>query len=264
MELNPKVWIIIAIIGLVILISGYPFFLIQQTYFPQPKIVLNVTKNISPIVIIKYVNITPTPDNGIYYVSDTQNGTRKMQRYFVFHRDNVSGYKSLDFHVTVYGYKMLNSYHWYNYHDSKTYETLPDNPNDKFLFIYVQMYSDDISGDDVRNYIPSEQHFQINYKNTMYSPAPFQKELMIHELENTYNFNDDSIIEYYGQYVNHPLDGKNMGQYISIPQYFSFAGKSNAVDGYIVYELPKTAQPNDLIVYGDFFGYGYSNWVLKV
>jgi hypothetical protein len=261
MELNPKVWIIIAIIFILLLFSGLPFFMIKQTYYPSPKI--NITPNATPIIIIKYVNVTQTPDNGIYYVSDTENGTRKLQRYFVFHRDEVMGKKDLDFHITVYGYKMLDSYHWYNVHDSNTYETLPSSPDNKFLFIYVQLYSDMVSGDDVRNYIPAEQHFQINYKNVMYSPTPFTKELMIHELEQTYNFNDDSIIEYYAQYVSHPLMGANMGKYISVPQFILFGGKSNAVDGYIVFEVLKEAQPSDLIVYGDFFGYGYSNWVLK-
>jgi hypothetical protein len=261
MEINPKVWIIIAILFFIVIISGLPFYFIKQTYFPNPKI--NITPNVTPQIIIKYVNITPTPDNGVYYVSDTQNGTRKMQRYFVFHRDNVSGYKSLDFHVTVYGYKMIDSYHWYNVHDAHTYETLPENPDNKFLFIYIQLYTDDVSGDDVRNYVPNEQHFQVSYNGLMYSPTPFQKDLMVHELEQTYNFNDDSIIEYYAQRVSHPITGSNAGKYISVPLIYSYGGLSNAIDGYIVYEIPKSAQPKDLIVYGDFFAYGYSNWVLK-
>lgn len=217
----------------------------------------------TPIIIYQNVTITPTPDNGVYYVSDEQSGARKMGRYFVFHRDNVTGYKSLDFHVTIYGFKMLDTYHWYNWHDGQWYETQPDNPDNKFLFVYVQLYTDDLSGDDVRNFIPDQEHFQVNYLNTMYMPIPFEKDLDIHELEDTYTLNDDGRIQYYAQFIKQQIAGSNGGEISSISLYYSFGGKSNAVDGYIVYSIPKSADASQLMVYGDFFTYGNSQWVLK-
>jgi|GEM_PF-3252471 len=217
----------------------------------------------TPIIIEKTITITPTPDNGIYYASETQQGIRKLQRYFVFHRNDVLGKKDLDFHVTVYGYKFLDSYHFWNLGDNQYYEVVPMNQNCKFLFVYVQMYSDDISGDDVRNYIPNENHYQVKYNDMLYQPIPFTKELRIYELENTYNFNDDHRIEYYGQFVFQALTGKEAGKPVSMPLEYSLGGKSNAIDGYIVYEIPIEATENDIQVWGEFYAYGNSQWVMK-
>lgn len=224
----------------------------------------------TPIIITNTVYVTPTPDNGIYYVSDTQNGTRKMGREFVFHRNDVNypiKGTDLDFHANVYGYKMLDSFHWWNYLDNKWYEGITgDYPRTKYLFIYVQVYTDGLSGDDVRPWLPNEQHFRVMYDDMLYSPIPFKEELSIYELLNTHNLNDDSIIEYYGQFVHNPIMGSEAGKPHSNQQYYIYASsgiqKSNAIDGYIVYEIPSTAQEKDLQVWGDFFG-SSSQWVLK-
>jgi hypothetical protein len=259
-ELNPKVYIITALIIFIILISGLPFILIKQTYFPDVQI--NVTPNETPIIIYKYINVTPTPDNGIYYSPESASGWRKLGRYFVFHRNNVSGFKDLDFHVTVYDYKILDSYHWYNVHDAKTYTTIPDSVNDKFLFIFVQIYTDDLSGEDVRPYLPAEQHFQILYNNTMYAPIPFDKTIRdIYEFKDMTNKNGDSTPQYYGQFVKQDIT--KSGVLSSVPLFYIMGGKSNAIDGFIIYSIPKNASINDLYVYGDFFNYGNSQWVFK-
>lgn len=260
-EPNYRGILLVALFGLAI------FYFISPLMFPHQHIsnisVNNTTPEITPIIIEKIITITPTPDNGIYYASEQQNGTRKLGRYFNYHRDNATGYKDLDFYVTCYGYKILESYHFWNLYDNKYYEVIPKEPNHKFLFVFIQYYTDVVSGDDVRNWLPDEYRFTVAYNNTAYTPIAFNQEVRIQELENTYTKNDDSRIQYYGQWVRQPLWGEEAGKPTSQPHLISYGGKSNAIDGYIVYEIPNEAEPKDLSVYGSFFSFGYAEWLLK-
>lgn len=251
MEINGRAFFFFLLFVGAILFFTYPLMI------PPTKIVyLNNTT-----VIDHYINvtITPTPDNGVYYATEEENGTRKLQRYYSYHRDNVSGFKDLDFHVTVYGFKMLDSYHYWNIHDGNWYETIPSSLGSKFLFVYVQYYTDT----DVRNWLPDEYRFMVNYKGTVYTPIQFNQEITIKELEYTYTKNNDGIIQYYGQYVRTPMWGNDAGKQISEPYLISYGGQSNAIDGYIVYEIPESAEPKDLSVLGSFFAFGNSEWLLK-
>lgn len=223
----------------------------------EPK-AINVTP-ITPIIIEKIITITPTPDNGIYYASEQQNGTRKLGRYYNYHRDNATGYKDLDFYVTCYGFKILEKYHFWNLYDNKYYPVIPTTPNSKFLFVYIQYYTET----DVRNWLPDENRFLVKYNNTVYSPISMNQEIVIKELEYTTTKNEDSIIEYYGQWIRQPLQGEGAGKPVSQQHLISYGGKSNAVDGYIVYEIPNEAEPNQLSVTGNFFSFGYAEWLLS-
>lgn len=222
--------------------------------------------SLTPIIITNTVYVTPTPDNGIYYASENMEGVRKLGRYFVYDRKDVLGLKDLSAHVTVYGYKMLDSYHFWNLADNTYVETIPtgeDYKDKKFLFIYVQFYTDMIEGDDVRPYLPDEQHFQVSYEGVMYSPIAFKKELRIKEFEETFTKDDSSRIRYYGQFTAQALQGKYAGKPISQQHFYSYGGNSNAEDGYIVYEIPKRAEAKDITVWSTFYSFGSSQWVLK-
>jgi hypothetical protein len=53
------------------------------------------------------------------------------------------------------------------------------------------------------------------------------------------------------------------GEY-SLKDYYLKSGLSNSLDGYILYEIPKNAEPKDIIVTGKFYSFGQSSWLLKV
>ena len=262
-EFNTRIWFFAAI-GLLLIFCL--FFL--PPMLEKPKPVINISANITPTAtpIIEYVYITPTPDSGIYYVSEYQPGARKLQRPFSFYREKALGEKDLSVHVTVYDFKIFNKYHWFNPSDYLYYIQFPQTPNSKFLFVFINIYLDDIIGDDTRFWIPSENSFAIQINDLVYNPSPFVKQLRIKELEETFNMNDNGRIEYfntYRMYSSASNAGISAGETTNNIDVLK-GGKSNAIDGYLVFEIPKEAQEKDISVLGNFYTFGSSEWRLKL
>jgi hypothetical protein len=231
---------------------------------PEQEITINNTPNVSVITIYKEIEIlvTPTPDGIIYYATEYQEGIRKLGRPFSWIRSDVSGLKDMAVHVRIYDYRVMDSYHWFNPSDYKYYEEFPSNKNNKFVFVFINILMDDISGDDTRMWLPDEKHYGIQIGQTIYQPLDFMKQLRIQELEDTYNLNDDHRIGYYNSYNyyssnlnNAPTAGET---YTNIT--WLRGGKSNAVDGYLVYEVPKEIELKDMILTANFYEFGNAAW----
>jgi len=269
MEIDPRIKIIAIIAILMFIISGLPLKIIKDTVFPV-QIQENNSSNLSNVITIYEtieVLVTPTPDGQLYFAGEYQEGIRKIKRPFSWIREDVSGNKDMAVHVTVYDYKIFNSYHWFNPSDYLYYEQFPSNKtNTKFVFVFINLYMDDIQENDPRMWIPNEQHYGLQILNNMYMPIDFVKQIRIKELEDTYNYNDDSRVGYYSAYKYYssssefaPTAGETYAN-----QTWLRGGKSNAIDGYLVYEVPKEAKEEDMILSGNFFTFGDASWKLKV
>lgn len=234
---------------------------------PQKEVVNN--ENESKVIQIEYIyiTVTPTPDGKEYFASEYQNGTRKLGREFSFLRYNTSGYKSTSIHANVYDYREFNSYHWFNPTDYTYYEEYPSKPNKKFMFIFAYIYMDDVIGDDARMWIPSEKQYVLQSQSKLYYPiTDFPKQLRIKELEDVSNSNDDYKIGYYASqrsYANTEDNRKTAGEY-AIEYTWLKGGKSNKIDGYIIFEVDKEDKIEDMQVNVNYFALGDSSWKLKV
>ena len=264
-EFNTRIYVF-GVIGVLLIFCI--FFLPPILEKPKTIPVINISVNITstPTPIIEYVYITPTPDNGIYYASEYQSGVRKLQRPFSFYREKALGEKDLSVHITVYDYKTFSKYHWFNPSDYLYYTKFPQSPNNKFLFVFINTYLDDIIGDDTRFWIPSEKSFAVQVSDRVYSPISFEKQLRIKELEETFNLNDNNRIGYYNSYLIYSPtrnDSNTAGETTNNIDVLK-GGKSNAIDGYLVFEIPKGAQEKDISVLGNFYTFGSSQWRLNL
>lgn len=258
--------------GRVIVFICTALFLIFAIFFlpnilEKPKMEINTTINITsvPTPIIQYVYVTPTPDNGIYYSGEYESGIRKLQRPFSFYRQKVLGEQDLSVHAVAYGYRIFDKYHWFNPMDYLYYTEYPSMPDTKFLFIFFNVYLDDIIGDDVRFWLPNQTSYAVQIGKTLYTPAPFQQQLRIKELEETFNKNDNMRIDYFNSYKFYEPSINNTGtagetfKNIDVLK----GGKSNAVDGYIVFEIPYDTKVEEISFLANFYTFGSSQWILK-
>jgi hypothetical protein len=232
------------------------------------KPVKNTTPNATVIVIREYVTvtITPTIDGREYFASEYNQGLRKIGREFSFTEENVSGFKNINVHTNVYDYREFNSYHWFNPTDYKYYEQYPSDLNKKFVFLFHYMYMDDVIGDNAPIWIPTEKQFALQCGDNMYSPVSMAKQVRIRELENVFNTNDDYPIQYFGtfrMYANTEDNRKTAGEYAEQITRLK-GGKSNKVDGYLVFEVDKTCNAENMIANVNYFAFGDSSWRLKV
>lgn len=220
---------------------------------------------VTPTPIIQTVYITPTPDNGIYYADEYTPGTKKLGRPFSWSQENATGLKDITIHARVYGYKILQSYHYFDPTEYKYFETYPDDLNSKFLFVYLNIYMDDVIGDDAPIWTPTDNMWATQIHETLYSPKNFQRQLRIKELEETFNFNDNSRIGYYRflkTYSTSTEFTKTAGE-TGEDLTRIHGGQSNAIDGYLVFEIPEDTSIEEISIVGSFYAWGQNTWILK-
>jgi len=261
-EFNYKA-LVIGII-LLILFGLFLWSVIPQKITPKTPI-KNITPNVSTITIYETVFVTPTPDGINYFASEFENGTRKMLRFFTIQDYNATGYQTLKISSTVYDYKVFNSIHWFNYDDYRYYQLSPSNPDNEFLFVFYYAYMDNVGGSDVRFYLPFNNMFSLLAGNNFYYPNnDLPKYNRIQELENTYNYNDDSRVKPFGYIIEYTSDkdyAYQSGMKV-IEDNYLMGGKSNAKDGWLMFEIPKNTDLKAVMFESQYGNMGESNWLL--
>ena len=269
---NPSINIhLLVVVGIAFLVIGVMFYpMLKSNTSDKDLKKEDVTTNVSNAIQIQYeyitVMVTPTPDGVKYFASEYESGIRKIGRPFSWIRPDVTGLKDLVVHARVYDYREFLYYTWFNPTDYKYYKQYPTSKDNKFLFVFVNIYMDDISGEDTRLYLPKPELYGLEINGNMYYPIPFAKQLRIKELEETWNYNEDSRIKYYATntYYTHDSNyAQTAGETYEELTYLK-GGKSNAIDGYIVFEIPKDSKPEDMIVRTNFYAFGSAAWRLKL
>ena len=168
---------------------------------------------------------------------------------------NGEGKKDLSTWVTVYGYKFMPSYHYWSVSWARKFLVKPDYPGDQFLFVFVNMYSD---GDDVRQYGFDYQHFRLQIGDRIYNPDSFEyPERRITELDETWDYAHVETIKPYQYKI---IQEKGSGIIRAERQEWLMGGRSNAHDGYIIFQVPYNVTYKDVRVLGDFANLGGNVW----
>jgi len=180
-------------------------------------------------------------------------GGRSEGGWLSWYHPNASGLKDLLVHVTVYGHRFEPSYHWWSVSWAQYFKEEPA-AGKKFLFIYVNMWMDDAS--DPRMWGMEENHFVVQVGQDLYYPdTGYQKQLRIKELEEVFDYNNVVRIQPYGYFRTY-----DSGAETAIPYYWLHAGKNNAWDGFIIYQIPKNATTKNIKVLGRFDNFAGNQW----
>ena len=263
-EFNSKVLVWLGLIGVLFVLIFFPY-----SAFEKPKV--NETINITtptptPTAIIKYIYVTPTPDNGIYYAGEYVSGTRKLARPYSWIKYNATGYKTLHGTIYVYDYKKFKKVHWYNPADNQYYP-MSAAVGKEFLIVFYQVYSDnEYLGDSYALPMIERKTMVVQIGNNLMSYYDYPLWRRIKELEDTYNHNDDLRVKAFGQM---PMYSRSL-EYKSTAGMYSkeidtiYGGRSNAEDGYLFYEIPEGVAPEDITVRIGMGPWGSPGWVLKL
>lgn len=258
--INPRVFAFMAIIGFIIfLVFG------GNIIFPKKNLEDNKTQM---IIIEKTIEklVTPTPDGHIYFASEYQNGTRLLKRPYSFIRYNALGNQDMKVTTIVYDYKFFDKLHWFNPTTYKYQESLPNAGEEyQYCFIFITVFMDDIIGDDTRMWMFNRSYFGLYDGDTMHFNQEYPYQIRFKELENTPTYDSVTYVQAFKQYRNYNPEEYNVktaGEY-SEEHYYLRGGQSNAIDGYLIYEIPKSKTPDDLIVFANFASFGSSRWRLS-
>jgi hypothetical protein len=144
----------------------------------------------------------------------------------------------------------MPSYHYYSVSWGRNFLVKPDDKGDQFLFVYVDSYSDDIGAQDVRQYGIDYNHFALQIGDRIYYPDFFDSpEQRITEFDDTQNYGRTESIFPYGY---KRIQDSPSGIITTEKLEYLFAGRSNAWDGYIQFQVPYNVTAQDVHVIGTF------------
>jgi hypothetical protein len=105
-------------------------------------------------------------------------------------------------------------------------------------------------------------HFDVQYQGSLISEdTDHTKCKVIQEMENTYPLTGNDRISDYGFLTQNDIQNLISGTDCGALG-FLWMGASNAWDGYIIYQVPKTASEKDLLISASFDSFGSAWWYL--
>ena len=238
---------VIAVVA--ILILGY--FTVDLSPEPIP------ITNQSNITIIENVTVEPTPVPTVslspaQYLA--QNNGLKQGQWLSWSRENVSGYKDISVHTTVYDWKQYGVINWWSVSWGKYFIEGADEGN-KFLFVFVSTYSDEGSA---RLYGIDRNHYYVQIGDQLYQPSEkLLPEIRIREFDEIWDYRHVENIKPYG-YLR--VTSMKTGQETAEELGFLRDGRSNMWNGYIVYEIPADTNPKDIKVVAQFGDFVEPHW----
>lgn len=179
-----------------------------------------------PVTILQTAEVTarPEPTPTINPYASTALALRTMFSY------NEGGTAS---RASVYRTWMNSTYQWHNDNDNRYYTQRPDAGN-KYLFVYVVIIND---GSEAYPY-PKSRNVYVHYNGNIFSPDTSHylpkksgdrdaQPVEILEVMQQHDYFNAEYVEDYG------YSHGTMSDFIT-------PGQSNAIDGYIIYEVPES------------------------
>jgi hypothetical protein len=189
----------------------------------------------------------------------------QLRDYHFWFRDNANNFgESLRTWVTIYDYRMMNQYHWHSVSwGSRAFFLQKPDAGMKYLFIFINIYSDAETKATQPGYGP--EHFAVQVKNKLYymdeghDPAVWIKELT--DDANAYDYaHVQGVIPYGYKIVQNLKTGIISAEQLNL----IYPGRSNAWDGYLLYQIPADATPDQIKVVTSFDNLGgRAMWQLK-
>lgn len=179
---------------------------------------------------------TPTPEPAPEIV-----GMHSGQ-FLSFRKDNVSGYKSVKVHATIYGYSMHKEVTWWSVSWGKPFvQAAPEGM--KYLFVYAHVYSDE--GSATMWGIQPDYWFAWDGHTVRNVSTDLLPQIRLTEFDETWDMRHVENIKPYGYLRTYDNTGREIAQETG----YLKAGESNAWDGYIVYVVPEDTRPEDVRIY---------------
>jgi hypothetical protein len=156
---------------------------------------------------------------------------------------------------TVYRVWINESYHWHNDMDNKYYLQEPE-PGNKYLFVFINVFNKG----DMNIWPPTSGEVVVHYNGQVYSPDP------THYLPDKSSNRKATAIEIQEIQYFSKLFGseyvEDFGYSNGTELSYLYPGKSNAIDGYLIFEVPASLTPEKAYAEIEFNGYQVGVWKL--
>jgi hypothetical protein len=254
----------IIVIVLFVIVTGY--LLVSSgmvTYTPDPEPVpVNITTP-EPTAIPTW---TPEPTPAAIeiqeeYVDPYASGERNFGQWFKFYRADVQGLKDLDYGIIAYRWRFLDRYTWYNAAQGNYFtERAPEGSRFVAIWVRQETFGTNIS-DDSSFWVFEDKSFALQVKDKLVPQDTGHNPVnRIKEFDDYLDYTKTITApphNYYVKYTGHdPATGGFAAEKIGVIR----MGPGNAIDGYLLYIVPKNTQVRDMIFLGNFGTFGSAQW----
>lgn len=196
-----------------------------------------------------------------HYVDPFVQGERWEDQWFKWKREDVQGNKDLQVGVVEYRHAFLDYYTWWNAAMGNYQVQKPAAGNRYFVvWVHEEMIGEN-STYDPSMWIFDETSFRVQVKGQIYSPDTVHNPVnRIRELDRQYDFYDTVITGPFGWQVRYSGFNPETAGYVAERKGWLRLGQGNAVDGYILFEIPKDTMESDILVLGSFSRFGNAYW----
>jgi hypothetical protein len=188
-------------------------------------------------------------------------GERWENQWFKWNRLNVTGYKDLNVGIVPYRHKWLDKYTWWN-GATGNYQIEHPTTGNRFFAVWVhqEMFGTNQTNDP-RMYGFDKDAFRLQYNGTLIQPdtthLPVNRILEFDNYLDYYNVVTAPPLGYMIRYTgNNPETAGMIAEEIG----WLRMGQGNSIDGYLLFEVPKKAFDEDVILLGAFSTFGTAYW----
>lgn len=208
------------------------------------------------ITVVENITIIPTPEPTPQLSKEqfmAQYNGMKQGQWLSWNRLNVSGYKDITVHTTVYDWRQYGIINWWSVSWGKYFVEGAGEGN-KFLFVFVSTYTDEGSA---RMYGIDQYHYYAQIGNQLYAPSDkLLPAIRIKEFDEVWDRRHVENIKPYGYIRITSWKGEEEAQELE----YLKEGYSNMWNGYIVYEIPANVDPKDVRIIGQFNAFTEPHW----
>ena len=224
----------------------------ESILIPKPTPIPTPTPRQLPIALPTIPQITVDP-----YI----HGERWEGQWFKWYRPDVVGLMDLHAGIIVYDHAWLDSYTWYNTPMGQYYKQEPTKGN-RYFAVWINQ---EAFGTDAHNntgfYPFYENAFRLQVKDrlievdTVHNPT-----CRILEFDNKDDYYNAITAPPLGYYIKRVGYTPETGGYVALRIGEIHIGKSNSESGYLLFEVPKDTQPEDVMLLGNFQRFGTAYW----
>lgn len=212
----------------------------------------------------------PTPSSiptlAARYVDPFIPGERWESQWYKWHREDVQGIngegtKDLMVGIVAYRHKFLDSYTWYNNALGQYFtETPPTGTRYLAVWVHEEMLGDNATFDPSM-WAFDETAFRLQINGNLYYPYQGHNPVNnIKEFEGYHDYYDVYIAPPFGYDLVFTSHSPQSGGWEAMQRGWLRLGQGNALDGYILFEVPATTYEKDMILTGAFSTFGDAYW----
>lgn len=205
--------------------------------------------------------VTTLPTLEYHSIDFYATGERWERQWFKFHRDNVSGLTNIHVGVVVYRHAYLDKYTWWNnalgnYQE----EYAPDGTRFCAVWVHEEMFGDNID-DGATMWAFDNSSFELQYKNRFVPrDTKYNAVNRIKEFDTQYDYYNTISAQPFGWYWVYTGQAPATAGWEAQKIGYLHMGQGNAIDGYMIFLVPKIATDDDLLLVGNFAAFGTAYW----